>query len=209
MPKISSTRADQAEETKQKLLDNALVLFSEQGYNKTSVRALARQAGLSDGILYHHFPEGKQQILSVLLNRGIQQTLVQLSQFNQDLENVPLDQVLNTLCELCVVLFSKNKDLLKVILRESENMQLNEIHVVSHLFQIRQQWLAELLAQRAVKSEICVMDYASAAQQFMAVNIQYGLTYLLNLNIGCDIANIDERQKMIQHTLMLWQPKAP
>ena len=56
---MSNTRADQAMETKQKLLDGALALFSEQGYSKTFIRALARKVGLSDGILYHHFPAGK------------------------------------------------------------------------------------------------------------------------------------------------------
>lgn len=199
------SRADQAQETRQKLLEHALILFSEQGYNKTSIRALARSVGLSDGILYHHFPSGKQQILEVLLTQGVQQALSQLSQFNQDLESAPLTKVLNTLCELCVQLFSKNKNLLKVILRESENMQLSEIHVVSQLFQTRQTWLAELLKQRSTLGEIREMDFTLAAQQFMAVNIQFGLTYLLNLKIGCDISNMSDRKNMIEQTLMLWK----
>jgi len=200
------SRADQALETRQKLLDNALLLFSEQGYSKTSIRALARKVDLSDGILYHHFPQGKQQILNVLLTQGVQQALTQLNQFNQDLEHSPLEKVLHTLCELCVQLFSNNKALLKVILRESENMQLSEIHIISQLFQSRQQWLTALLQQRALQHEIRDMDFNIAAQQFMAVNIQYGLTYLLDLHIGCDISNVDERQQLIQQTLMLWRP---
>lgn len=198
------SRADQALETRQKLLDTAVVLFSTQGYSKTSIRALARQVGLSDGILYHHFPQGKQQILEVLLTQGIQKALAQLNLFNQDLENSPLDKVLNTLCELCVQLFSQHKALLKVILRESENMQLSEIHVITQLFQTRQKWLTDLLAQRHAQGEIRKMDFTLAAQQFMAVNIQYGLTYLLDIHIGCDISDEAARKKLIEQTLLLW-----
>lgn len=208
MTRSALSRVHQAEETRQKLLENALILFSEQGYSKTSIRSLARQAGLSDGLLYHHFPEGKQQILSVLLTQGIQQALQQLSRFNQDLEHAPLAQVLESLCELCVQLFSNHKALLKVILRESESMQLTEIHVIEQLFSTRQAWLATLLQERHRLGEIREMNFMLASQQFMAVNIQYGLTYLLDVQIGCDIANPVQRQAWIEHTLMLWQAPA-
>ena len=205
MQKSAISRAEQAEETKKRLLEAALALFSEQGYSKSSIRALARAAGLSDGILYHHFPQGKQEILAVLLAQGVQQAMTHLISMNQNLSQAPLAQVLDALCEMCVQLFVQHQALLKIILRESESMQLTEIHVISQLFEARQQWLATLLEQRYQQGEIMHMDFVVAAQQFMAVNIQYGLTRLLNLNIGCDIADIEQRQRMIKHTLMLWK----
>jgi len=199
------SRAEQAEETKKKLLESALVLFSEQGYSKSSIRGLARMAGLSDGILYHHFPKGKQEILAVLLTQGVQQAMAHLNSMNQNLSQAPLNVVLDALCEMCVQLFSQHRALLKIILRESESMQLSEIHVISQLFEGRQQWLAALLEQRSQQGQIRQMDFMLAAQQFMAMNIQYGMTGLLNLNIGCDIADAEQRQRMIDHTLKLWQ----
>lgn len=48
------------------------------------------------------------------------------------------------------------------------------------------------------------MDFTLAAQQFMAVNIQYGLTYLLDIHIGCDISDEATRKKLIEQTLLLW-----
>ena len=199
------SRAEQAEETKKKLLESALVLFSEQGYSKSSIRGLARMAGLSDGILYHHFPKGKQEILAVLLTQGVQQAMAHLNSMNQNLSQAPLNVVLDALCEMCVQLFSQHRALLKIILRESESMQLSEIHVISPLCEGRQQWLAALLEQRSQQGQIRQMDFMLAAQQFMAINIQYGMTGLLNLNIGCDIADAEQRQRMIDHTLKLWQ----
>lgn len=200
------SRANQALETKQKLLDAALSMFAEQGFSKTSIRALARKAGMSDGILYHHFPNGKQQIFSVLLAHGVQQALTELSGMNQNLEQAPLVDVLNMLCEMSVVLFLKHQALLKMMMRESENMQLNEIQIVSALLETRQQWLAAILANRHVQGEIREMNFSLAAQQFMAVNLQYGLMRLLNINNGCELVEPEARKQMIEHTLSLWAP---
>ncbi|MFC3916119.1 TetR/AcrR family transcriptional regulator [Deinococcus metalli] len=37
------------------ILDAARVCFSQQGYHRTTMRAVARQAGLAEGTLYNHF----------------------------------------------------------------------------------------------------------------------------------------------------------
>ena len=200
----ANSRAEQALRTRQTLLDVALTLFSQQGYSKTSIRSIARAAGLSDGILYHHFPQGKQQILSVLLSEGIGHAFTVLNQCNLNLQHAPLFEVLNCLCELSVQLFAQYGDLLKIILRENEAMQLDEIHVVSQLFLARQQWLAQLLAVRQQQGEIRQMDFELIAQQFMALNLNYGLTQLLNLNIGCDLSDLTQRHAMLKQILALW-----
>lgn len=197
-------RAEQAQLTRQKLLDIALKLFSTQGYSKTSIRALAREATLSDGILYHHFPKGKQEIFAVLLKQGVEQAFLTLSKNNLNLEQAPLFDVLNRLCELSVQLFTEHRDLLKIIMRESEAMQLNEMYWISQMFEARQQWLADVLAQRHQQGEIREMNFLFAAQQFMALNLQYGMSHLLNLSIGCDLSNVEMRLQMLNKTLEFW-----
>ena len=42
--------------TKEKILDTALELFSRQGYDGASVRAIARAVGIRESSLYNHFP---------------------------------------------------------------------------------------------------------------------------------------------------------
>ena len=204
MGKSSTARAQQAQQTRATLLETALNLFAEQGYTKTSIRAIARQAGLSDGLLYHHFPEGKQQILAVLLQQGVAEALSQLNQMNQDLEQAPLRQVLQTLCQLGEYLFSTHARLLKIILRESEHMQLAEIDVISQMFALRQQWLSHLLQRRHQAGEVREMNFDFAAQQFMATNLNAGLSQLLHLKVGVPLSDPQQRNAMIEHTLMLW-----
>ena len=53
-------------DTRQEILDAALVLFAEQGYDKTSLREIAEQVGVTKAALYYHFPS-KDEILVALL----------------------------------------------------------------------------------------------------------------------------------------------
>ena len=52
-------------DTRQDILDASLVLFAEQGYDKTSLREIAEQVGVTKAALYYHFPS-KEQILVAL-----------------------------------------------------------------------------------------------------------------------------------------------
>lgn len=51
------------------ILDIALTLFAEKGYDRTSVREIARQAGISQAGLLHHFCTKEDLFLEVLRQR--------------------------------------------------------------------------------------------------------------------------------------------
>src|SRR5580692_1087221 len=60
--------ADQVPEvlsTRERILDAALDLFIEKGYDKTSLREIAEQLGFTKAALYYHF-ESKGDILMAL-----------------------------------------------------------------------------------------------------------------------------------------------
>lgn len=53
------------EATRQKLLDTAIELFATQGYDKTTMRGVAKAAGVSTGLAYRYF-EGKEALVAGL-----------------------------------------------------------------------------------------------------------------------------------------------
>ncbi len=53
--------------TKEMILEAALSLFSEQGYNGTSVEEIANEVGIKAPSLYKHF-KGKEEILNALID---------------------------------------------------------------------------------------------------------------------------------------------
>lgn len=59
---LSSEEAEGARSTRERILDVALELFSDQGYEKTSVREIAERLGITKPAIYYHF-SGKDDIL--------------------------------------------------------------------------------------------------------------------------------------------------
>jgi AcrR family transcriptional regulator len=56
-----------SEETKTKIMDSAIKLFSTHGFNAASVDDICEEAGISKGAFYHHF-ESKQALFLALLD---------------------------------------------------------------------------------------------------------------------------------------------
>lgn len=60
-----------SEETRSRILEAAIKLFSNRGYNKASVDDICSEAGISKGAFYHHF-ESKQALFLALLDSWLQ-----------------------------------------------------------------------------------------------------------------------------------------
>src|ERR1700736_4286830 len=66
-----STRAVQAEQTRQQILETAQRLFAERGYGATSLQMIADEMGLTKAAVYYHY-RAKSDILHAALLPGIQ-----------------------------------------------------------------------------------------------------------------------------------------
>ncbi len=54
---------------KNKILNSALTLFSDQGFHQTSVDQIAQHAGVSKGLTYNYF-ESKEALLAAIMDRA-------------------------------------------------------------------------------------------------------------------------------------------
>jgi AcrR family transcriptional regulator len=66
-----STRAAQAERTRQQIIETAQRLFAEIGYDATSLQMIADEMGLTKAAVYYYFP-AKSDILAEAMSPGIQ-----------------------------------------------------------------------------------------------------------------------------------------
>ena len=60
------------------LIDKAATLFRRQGYAATGLNQILEEARVKPGSLYHHFPQGKQQLAAAVVDAegaGIEQLL--------------------------------------------------------------------------------------------------------------------------------------
>ena len=78
------------EDTKQKILDKALELFSTQGYDSASVGEIAKAVGIKAPSLYNHFP-GKQAIFDAIVESTAAQYEADTGKIDIHVENAARD----------------------------------------------------------------------------------------------------------------------
>src|SRR5512138_1503905 len=66
MPRTKAQYHEMRETSRQKILDAALVVFANKGYHSATVGAVAKTAGVSQGLLYNYF-KSKEEVLHELM----------------------------------------------------------------------------------------------------------------------------------------------
>jgi len=110
--------ADAAEKTKQDILSAATSLFANKGYEATSLREVAKEAGLTHGIIRHHFGS-KFEIWKAISQAVLEQyaekmlpIIIEASQSNDPLAS--LKQVVTTFIQVT----TEHPDLVQLAARE-------------------------------------------------------------------------------------------
>lgn len=67
-PEAAGTPSSKSEQTRALILETAMRLFRERGYDKTTMRAIAQEAGVSVGNAYYYF-EGKEHLIQGFYDR--------------------------------------------------------------------------------------------------------------------------------------------
>ncbi len=70
MPRTVEQLEEIREESRAKILHAALRLFARFGFERTSIRAISRDAGVSLGLLYNYF-DGKDDLLRAIFERSM------------------------------------------------------------------------------------------------------------------------------------------
>jgi AcrR family transcriptional regulator len=69
-PRTPSQFREIREERRALLLDTALKLFADEGYHNTTISKIAREAGISKGLMYNYF-NSKEELLLEVLSRSM------------------------------------------------------------------------------------------------------------------------------------------
>lgn len=108
-------------EKRLEILDAAIKLFSEQGFEKTTVDEIAGQAGVGKGTIYLYFNTKEQIFLAIIedglkaLNRMVSEILSGPGDYFQHIERV---------IRANFQFVEKNRDFSKIIIKEQLNLKL-------------------------------------------------------------------------------------
>lgn len=70
MPRTDDQNEAMRAATRARIMDAALALFGERGYESASVRQIAERAGVAQGLLYSHF-NGKDELLVAIFRQSM------------------------------------------------------------------------------------------------------------------------------------------
>jgi len=90
------TKAEQAEQTRMKILEVSIGLFAQKGYEKTSIQDILNVLGMSKGAVYHHF-KSKKEILDSILELQASQNMAMLSELTATIEAADTKELLQKL----------------------------------------------------------------------------------------------------------------
>ena len=82
---------------KQIIINTAIKLFAEQGFDKTSISQIVNRAQVSKGLVYHHF-KNKEDLLRTIV-KSTTEKMIALSQNEESIEN-PKDALKNLILQI-------------------------------------------------------------------------------------------------------------
>jgi len=90
----------EAHSTKERIMDTAIVLFSEIGYDLVSMRDIAGKVGIKASSIYNHFPSKRDILLTIydFYAREFRSVVPNLEILLQGLETESLQEVLTRTC---------------------------------------------------------------------------------------------------------------
>ncbi|WP_138494412.1 TetR/AcrR family transcriptional regulator [Paenibacillus pinistramenti] len=203
---MSTTRSEQAAETREKLLEAAKSLFAEKGFDGTPVRLINRSIQMGDGILYHYFPGGKREILTVLIRESFDRRREAIGQTNRTVEHLDLREALLTFTRKLFDLFMVDLDLMKILFRENDVLGLEESQRLASWLQEQFAIFADFLDRRRLKGEVKAdLDVTLAARQFLTMVMQIGISRITGIEI-INEPDVDRYfERVVDFTIGLWK----
>lgn len=161
------------EERKQEILDMAVKLFNEKGYEKTSIADIANAIGVAQGLCYRYFPS-KETLFDCAIEQYAQ-LLTEKFILPTEINKKPLKQIIE---EMPIIVESESSNYYKIF-HEPKNRKFHNqlaLKVCENLVP----FVKKLLEMAKTKEEIDFSDTEAAAE--FCVYGQLGL--LLNQTLS-------------------------
>ncbi len=197
----------QAIERRSQLLESAKELFAANGYHATTTRQITKNIGMADGLIYHYFPEGKKQILDIIIKEFVDDRWIQLEKDISEVTcDISLQEILFRLGNIIFKYIGNDKNILVILLREQNilsegytNTFNNHIKKVIYKTEL-------ILKEKAEKNEIKAFDFFMMANQFWSAIYTY---ILQNTLFGeKNLYSVSKEvylEQIINYTQMTWK----
>jgi AcrR family transcriptional regulator len=110
-------RQRQAAARREQILKTALGLFAAQGFDATSTRQIAKEAGIAEGLIFHYFPTKASLLTAILEDRleGRRAFRTQLRHLLEDTGGKPAPEVLREVASGWLATLRRDEEIVVVL----------------------------------------------------------------------------------------------
>lgn len=115
---VKNLRQQQAAAQREHLIDTALALFAQKGYDATSIKQISTAAGVAVGLLYHYFPSKSEVLQAVWEQHSFLPELRTLLEVEHEEEAA---YVLRRIAASFSALLDRKEPFFRLMVRESQS----------------------------------------------------------------------------------------
>jgi len=165
-PASARRRPRRGRDTRQQILNASLRLFSERGFARTTVRDIARVAGITDAAIYYHFASKRDLLEALFEERGILPAIEELEQISTEL---PLRDTLLDIARRAMLVMQANRDFLRLVFMESLGSEPGAMEEARSVIERWEQGVARLLRAYMERGQVRRLDAHMAARQLVTL----------------------------------------
>ncbi len=197
----------QAIARRNQLLESAKELFAANGYHATTTRQITKNIGMADGLIYHYFPDGKKQILDIIIKEFIDDRWIQLEKDITEVTcDISIQEILLKLGNIIFKYIGNDKNILVILLREQNILSEEYINTFNNHIKKVIYKTELLLKDKVEKNEIKAFDFFMMANQFWSAIYTYILqNTLFGENNLYSTSRDVYLEQIINYTQMTWK----
>ncbi|MDP2950601.1 MAG: TetR/AcrR family transcriptional regulator [Chloroflexota bacterium] len=152
--------------TRRQILDASLRLFSERGFARTTVRDIARQAGITDAAIYYHFASKRDLLEALFEEKGIVPALQELERVSTELSP---RQTLIGIAHGAMSLMESSREFLRLVFMEALGSEPGAVEEYRSVMERWEKGLARLLTAYMEDGQLRRVDAEIAARQMVTL----------------------------------------
>ena len=164
-------------ERKASLIEAATVLFAAKGFNGTKTREIAERAGVSEALVFKHFPTKKHLYEAILADQSpVPRMLSEVKKLADRRED---GQVFTLIANTIILHGVPDPDLMRLLLFSAlEGHKLSDMFFQNHV-RVFHEFLAKYIDRRIRDGAFRKVDSLLVARAFMGMLIEHRLLTLL------------------------------
>jgi AcrR family transcriptional regulator len=173
-PRVSAKHRDQhQQERRGSILDAAIEVFDEKGFDRANVEAIARAAGIGKGTVYLYFKSKEDIFAAIVAERTLLPKMTQL----MAVADVSLEAGLTQIAENYLQFVSECQSVVRLVLTDSQRFPAHAEQVYTGVILKGNKLLANFLTEQAKAGKIRKLDDPLiTARAFIGMLMTYTLT---------------------------------